>query len=112
MSPGLRETILGRSRLVIFMLGPEALDQSDQRPPVVRMAQKVRVIDRFRFGRAIGQQEHRPKMVPHGQRPKRRLRVWERLFYFDRILEQSDRVIIDSAGGAQRVLLPGPAQQS
>ena len=51
-------------------------------------------IDRFRFGRATGQQEHRPKMVPHGQRPERRLRVWERLFHLDRFLEQPDRVII------------------
>ena len=111
MGPGLLETILGLSRLIVLLLGPQALNQSDQRPPIVRMAQKVRMIDRFRFGRAIGQQERRPKMMTHGQRPERRLRVWKRLFHFDRVLKQPNRVIVALAARSES-LLPEPAQQS
>jgi hypothetical protein len=66
MSPGFLETIFSLSCLIIFLLSPKALDQSGQRPSIVRMTQKIRMIDRFRFRRAISQQEHSPKMMPYG----------------------------------------------
>jgi hypothetical protein len=49
MSPGLLETIFGLSHLIILLLDSQALDQSNQRPPVVRMSQKILAIGRFRF---------------------------------------------------------------
>ena len=54
MGPGLLETIFGFCREVVLPLGLEALDQSNQRPAVVWMPQKIRAIDRFRFGWAMG----------------------------------------------------------
>ena len=99
MGPSLLEAFFRLSRLIAFMLGLEALDQSDQCLAVVRMPQKIRTVDRFRFRRPIGQQERRPQMMPHGQRPERRLRVWQPLFYPDRFLEQPNRVIVVLATG-------------
>src|ERR1051325_6316406 len=55
MGPSFPEPLLGPTRLIVLPLGPEALDQTDERPPVVRIVQKVRTIDPFRLGRAIGQ---------------------------------------------------------
>src|ERR1041384_6476728 len=65
MGPCFLEAILGLSRLIVLPLGPEALDQPDERPPIVRIVHTVRTIDRFRLGRAIGQQEYSPEMMPH-----------------------------------------------
>ena len=94
MGPGPLKTILGLSRLVVLLLGPEALDQSDQRPTVFGISREVGSIFGFSVSWTTDHQQHSPKILTHRQWPMRRFDVGQTILQLDGFLQRTDRVVV------------------
>src|SRR6188768_2658009 len=86
-SPRLVEARLDRVRLCLLVLRAQRLREAEERPAVVGMPAQVVPVDRLRFARAAGLQQHRAQRLPRGIVPLLRLGVEEAVLQAHRARE-------------------------
>ena len=95
----LSATALPPDRLVFLLLIAQALDESVQRPSVMRILSEIFPIDLFCLGRLPRGQENRAQIMSNGLIPQWRFRIRQFRFHTQRVLQRADPFIISAAPG-------------
>src|SRR3954469_20188687 len=77
VTPGFAKASLDAGRGFAPALGPQALEQAEERPSVVRIALQVLTVDGLRIDISAGVDESRPMQLAQRKIPEGRLHVWQ-----------------------------------
>src|SRR5512146_2665725 len=83
VSPGFFKPCRDIGGFRFFVLRLQTLDQTKKGPAVLGIPFQIDSILAFSFGCTTGHKQDRPKIVTGGERPQRRLRILQRLIYFN-----------------------------